>query len=245
MKMTSIENRGTTNGWRMPSDGKNSHGLWFMRSRKRDTCLTDMYQLRSMHWPSMVSLICMVMKRNDLITRTWHRSCCSGSFQKWNTSIYASPSVTFVAGETKINYMAVQVWQAYSMWDTNARFMHLTSHDPFSASKCEKLGFQYEKCCKNKPFLASLWKNWTYDRLKLWTTVLILSSCLFIVLYLRYKIHKIIFLINSFPLPWPKSSWRPIFYFTLINSFPLPWPRSSWSPTCTSNDSTFNLINSS
>ena len=141
--------------------------------------------------------------------------------------------------------MIVQVWQAYSMWDTNTRFMHLTSHDPFLASKCKKLGSQYEKCCKNKPFLASLWKNWTCDRLKLWTTVSILSSCLFIVLYLRYKIHKIILIINSFPLPWPKSSWRPKFYFTLINSFPLPWPRSSWSPTCTSNDSTFNLINSS
>lgn len=32
---------------------------------------------------------------------------------------------------------------------------------------------------------------------------------------------------------------------TLMNSFPLPCPRSSWRPTCTSKDWIFSLINNS
>lgn len=38
------------------------------------------------------------------------------------------------------------------------------------------------------------------------------------------------------------QSWQ---HLTWTNSFPLPWPSSSWRPTCTSNEGPFHLMNKS
>ena len=60
----------------------------------------------------------------------------------------------------------------------HVRFMHFKSHDIILMSQCKKSSVTMWKRCKNH-FPPVFYRRWIGDHFKLWTIVLIISSCFF------------------------------------------------------------------